>query len=283
MNELTKLIKPRDNNANKGTFGRALLICGSYTMAGAAIIAADACIKSGIGICDVACEDRVYPIVSTAVPEAVFTPLSFEFNSRDKQNLKASIKRAKCVVIGCGMGNTEYTDKILQTVLEFCEVPLIIDADGLNVLSKNIELLNQKKCEIIITPHPGEMGRLINKTPAEINEHRIETATEFSKKHQVVTLLKGHNTVISDTFGEYFINKSGNSGMATGGSGDCLSGIIAALICDGLSPYDAACVGAYIHGLAGDKSAKKYSKHSTSARTMLNELPNVFLEIENEQ
>lgn len=283
MNEIFNLIKKRDENVNKGTFGRALLICGSYGMAGAAIISADACIKSGVGICDIACEDRVYPIVSNAVPEAVCTPLSNSFNENDRKNLKNSIKKASCIVIGCGMGNSDYTNLILQTVLEFCKVPLIIDADGLNVLAKNINLLNDKRCEIIVTPHPGEMSRLINKPISEINENRIETATEFSKKYGVVTLLKGHNTVISNKFGEYVINNSGNSGMATGGSGDMLSGIIAALVCEGLLPFDATRAGAYIHGLSGDKSAEKYSKHSTSARTMLSELPNVFLKIENEQ
>ena len=283
MNEIFNLIKPRDENANKGTFGRALLVCGSYGMAGAAIIAADACIKSGVGICDIACEDSVYPIVSNAVPEAVCTPLSREFSSDDKKRLKNSIKRASCVVVGCGMGDSDYTSAVLQVVLEQSRVPIIIDADGLNVLAKNMELLKMKNAEIIVTPHPGEMSRLIGETTTKINQNRVETATEFSKKYGVVTLLKGHNTVISDKSGEYVINNSGNSGMATGGSGDMLSGIIAALVCDGLSPYDSARLGAYIHGLAGDKSAKKYSKHSTSARTMLAELSNVFLEIENEQ
>ncbi|MGN0174314.1 MAG: NAD(P)H-hydrate dehydratase [Acutalibacteraceae bacterium] len=280
MNEIFALFNKRDQNSNKGDFGRALLICGSYGMAGAAIIAADACIKSGIGICDIACQDTVYPIISSAVPEAVCTPLSKSFNTCDKNKLKASLKKASCVVIGCGMGNTEYTSKILQTVIEHCSVPLVIDADALNVLSADVDLLKCAKCKIIVTPHPGEMSRLIKKSIKEINENRIETAVEFSKKYSVVTLLKGHNTVISDTNGEYFINETGNAGMATGGSGDMLCGVIAAFLGEKLSPFDAARAGAYIHGLAGDLSAKKFSQRSTTPRTMISQLPEIFLEAE---
>ena len=278
--EIFSLFKKRDENANKGDFGRALLICGSYGMAGAAAIAAKAIIESGIGICDIACEDRVYPIISPQIPEAVCTPINKNFDENDKKALKKSLKQADVVVIGCGMGNTDYTDKILRCVFEHCRVPLIIDADALNVLSKDIDLLLSKKCEVIVTPHPGEMSRLIGKTITEINADRIETATAFSKKYDVVTLLKGKGTVISDRFGEYVINESGSVSMATGGSGDMLCGIIAAFLGEGFSCFDAARTGAYIHGLCGEVSAEKYSVRSTSASTMLKILPEVYRQIE---
>lgn len=278
--EIFSLFKKRDENANKGDFGRALLICGSYGMAGAAAIAAKAIIKSGIGICDIACEDRVYPIISPQIPEAVCTPINKSFDETDKKALKNSLNRADVVVIGCGMGNTDYTDRILRFILEYCTVPLIIDADALNVLSGDIDLLLSKKCEVIVTPHPGEMSRLIGKTITEINADRIETATAFSKKYDVVTLLKGKGTVISDKSGEYVVNESGSVAMATGGSGDMLCGIIAALLGEGFSCFDAARAGAYIHGLCGEDSAEKYSVRSTSASTMLRILPQIFKKIE---
>lgn len=278
--EIFSLFKKRDENANKGNFGRALLICGSYGMAGAAAICAKAAIKSGIGICDIACEERVYPIISAQVPEAVCTPLGKDFDETNRKNLKTAIKKADLVVIGCGMGNTDYTDKILRTVMEFCTVPLVIDADALNVMSADMSILENKKCEVIVTPHPGEMSRLLGKPTTEINENRVETAVQFSKKYSIVTLLKGRGTVIADKNGEYVINESGSVAMATGGSGDMLCGIIAGLLGEGFSPFDAARAATYIHGLSGEYSAEKYSVRSTSATTMLKVLPRIFGEIE---
>ncbi|MBQ5590611.1 MAG: NAD(P)H-hydrate dehydratase [Clostridia bacterium] len=278
--EIFSLFKKRDENANKGNFGRALLICGSYSLAGAAIIAGKAAIKSGIGICDIACEKSVYEIVSCAVPEAVCTPLSKEFTNEDKMLLKEKIKCADVIVIGCGMGNTDYTDKILRLVVSLSNVPIIIDADGLNVLSSDMSVLKEKKQKIIVTPHPAEMGRLVKKSAQEVNKDRVLSATSFSKEYDVVTLLKGRGTVISDENGEYVINESGSVGMATGGSGDMLCGIIAAFIGEGMSVFDATRAAAYIHGLAGEISAKEYSIRSTSATTMLEMLPKIYLQIE---
>lgn len=274
------LFKKRDENANKGDFGRALIISGSYKMAGAAVICAKACISSGIGICDIACEDRVYPIVSAQVPEAVCTPISADFTEDDKISLKNSLKKADVVVIGCGMGNTDYTDKILRLICENCRVPLIIDADALNVLSLDMSIIENMKCDVIVTPHPAEMGRLIKENTSHINDNRIETATEFSKKYNVVTLLKGKGTVISNIGGEYIINESGSVAMATGGSGDMLCGIIAAFIGEGFTTFDATFAGAYIHGLCGEYAAKKYSIRATCATKMLEMLPQIYLEIE---
>ena len=191
-----------------------------------------------------------------------------------------ALKKADVVVIGCGMGNTDYTDKILRFVIEKCEVPLIIDADALNVLSDDMTILDDKKCDVIVTPHPGEMARLIKSTASDINANRIAVATEFSKKYGVITLLKGKNTVISNANGEYFINESGTPAMATGGSGDMLCGIIAALIGDGFAPFDATKAGAFIHGLSGEKSEKEYSAHSTTPTTMIKMLSEIYKEIE---
>lgn len=278
--DLMKNFQKRDENANKGDFGRALLICGSYSMLGAAIIAGKACILSGVGICDIAMQKEIYTAVSLSVLEAVCTPLSKDFSKDDKKLLLQKIKKATSILIGCGMGKTDYTRKILAFCLEHASVPVIIDADAINVLAEDLSLLDLKKSEVIITPHPAEMGRLIGKNASQVNCERVLVATEFSKKYGVITLLKGHNTVISDTQGEYFINKTGNSGMATGGSGDMLSGIIAAFCAGGMAPFESAKTAAAVHGLSGDICAKEYSKISTNPSLMLKELPKVFLEIE---
>ena len=278
--EIFSMFNKRNEFSNKGDFGRALIIAGSYSMAGAAIICSKACISSGIGICDIASEDRVYPIVSSAIPEAVCTPISNSFCEQDKKALKKSLKCADVVVIGCGMGNTDYTDKILRFVVEKCEVPLIIDADALNVLAEDLSILDNKKCDIIITPHPGEMARLIKSTATEINANRIKIATDFSKNYDVITLLKGKNTVISNRNGEYFINESGTPAMATGGSGDMLCGIIAAFIGDGFTPFDATKAGAFIHGLSGNLSEKEFSARATTPSTMIKMLSKIYKEIE---
>ena len=278
--EIFSLFNKRRSEANKSDFGRALIIAGSYSMAGAAIICANACIKSGVGICDVACEDKVYPIVSGAVPEAVCTPISNEFTLQDKTALKNALNRADVVVIGCGMGNTDYTDKVLRFVVEKCEVPLIIDADALNVLSLDMSILDGKQCDVIVTPHPGEMARLIKTTPTDVNANRTEVATNFSKKYGVITVLKGKNTVISNEHGEYFVNETGTPAMATGGSGDMLCGVIAAFIGEGITPFDSAKAGVYIHGLSGNLSEEKFSARFTSPKTMIKMLSCIYKEIE---
>ena len=190
------------------------------------------------------------------------------------------MKKADVVVIGPGMGNTDYTDKILRLVIEHAEVPVIIDADALNVLSCDLKLLDDKKCDVIITPHPGEMSRLIGVSSVEINANRVKYATEFSKKYNVITLLKGKNTVISNQCGEYFINESGTPAMATGGSGDMLCGVISALVGEGFAPVNATRAGAFIHGLAGEYSAEKFSVRATTPITMIKMLSKVYKEIE---
>ncbi len=271
----------RDENSNKSDFGRALFVCGSYGMAGAAVLGALACIKSGVGICSVATDERIYPIVTSSVPEAVCLPISREFTVDDKLALKSEMKKADVIVLGCGLGTDDFAKNLVSCVAEHAHVPVIVDADALNIIAKDMSIFSLFKCDVIITPHPGEFSRLTGKTIPQIQSNRVAEATEFAQKHGVITLLKGKDTVISDQNGAYFINETGNSGMATGGSGDMLCGIIAAFVAQGMTALDATRVGAYIHGLSGDLSAQKYSKISTSATTMISCLPEIFLEIEN--
>lgn len=271
----------RDENANKGSFGRALLITGSYGMAGAAVICTNACVHSGVGIAHVVCPHSIYNIVSQSLPEAVFTPVNDVLTDDDKKAVITAIKKADCVVIGCGMGMNEYTLTLLDIALTHSKSPIIIDADGINVLSQNIELLQSASCPIILTPHPGEMSRLCGYSISDILSHGLSIMEQFVTKYNCTLVLKTHETTVMTANGDAFVNHTGNAGMATGGSGDMLCGIMAAFISQGLTPEKAATAAVHIHGLCGDLSAKKYSMIYTTPTTMQKALPIVFKELEN--
>lgn len=247
----------RPHNSHKGTFGTASLLCGSYGMAGAAILAAKASLRSGVGIAKCVCLKSIYPILTKAVPEAVCVPVSKGLFGGFSSfiNLEKILKNSNALLFGPGIGTYKNNLRVLKKLLKTSKIPLLIDADGINLLSGHIELLRTTKADIILTPHPKEMARLIGKTVRYVEENRIETAREFAKKFNCVLVLKGANTIIADKNGNITFNINGNPGMATGGSGDVLSGIIVSLLAQGYSPLDAAKMGVFLHSDAGDKAA----------------------------
>lgn len=269
----------RNEDTHKYDFGRALLIVGSEYMTGAAVFAAKGCISSGIGLCEVLTPAASHRIIASHVCEPIYTVINKNDLRNQYQKIKKSIKKADVIVIGCGCGANEYTDFLLNAVLENSKVPVIIDADGINCLARNIDLLKQKNCEVILTPHSGEMSRLTHLSSEYINCNREKVAVEFSKTYGVTVVLKGHNTVISYA-DDVYVNPTGNSGMATGGSGDLLCGIMAARIAHCYSLKDAINSSVYIHGMCGDISSKRYSMISTTPSTMLECLPEIYLSIE---
>lgn len=279
-NEMFRLLKKRKIDSNKGDFGRCVLICGSYSMAGAAAICAGACVHSGVGIAHVICPDSIYPIVSSAVPEAVFTPVDDDISKTDEQRIVDALDNADCVVFGCGVGISDYSEKMLRIIVENAKVPVIIDADGINLLARRIELISKIKAPIILTPHPGEMSRLCSASIADIQGDREAVARDFAMKNSLTLVLKGSGTVIASGCGDTFINRTGNPGMACAGSGDMLCGIMAALICQHLDVLDAACMAVHIHGMCGDLSAERYSQIFTTPSTMIEMLPDIFKQIE---
>lgn len=284
--EIFALFPKRQNETNKGDYGRALLLCGSYGMAGAAAIAAEACVLSGIGICEVLLPESIYSIVSSQIKEPIFTVLTSDENSlnvNDHKKLLASIEKANSIVIGCGIGVTKRTNKLLNIVVNNSNVPLIIDADGINCLHLNIEMLRGANCPIILTPHPGEMARLLNCSIDFIQQNRVNVAVEFAKQNNVYLVLKGNSTVIALPDGNYFVNSSGNPGMATGGSGDMLCGILASFCSAKMSVPEAIKAAVHIHGLCGDLTAKRLSQISTSPTNMLKHLPLIFLKAESKE
>lgn len=260
------LIPVRSADANKYSVGSLICICGSYGYAGAAILSLRAALRSGVGFVRCVLPESIYPIVSSAVPEAVFSVMT----DNEKGTLKAeSIKeilrlaaRADAMLIGCGMGCNDDTVKIVSAVLENCSVPVLLDADGINCVSKHINILRETECDIVVTPHEKEMERLCKTPASEIRKNREQCAGAFSDQYGVVTVLKGKDTVIASENSEVFVNPTGNSGLATLGSGDVLSGITASLMAQGAEARDAAVAGVYLHGLSADICRDKLTMYS---------------------
>ena len=270
----------RAPESNKGTYGKAVLICGSYGMAGAAVICAKACVYSGVGIANVICPKSVYPIIASQIPEAIFTPINEDITSDDLMTVIKAIKKASVVAIGCGMGQTNYTEKLLDCVITHSTAPIIIDADGINCLCHNIDLLLQAKSSVILTPHPGEMARLANCDIPYLLEHKLSIIEQFAGKYNCIITLKTHETAIMTSDAQAYINRTGNAGMACAGTGDMLCGMMASFIAQGLSVLQGAQAAVHIHGLCGDLSAKKYSMAYTTPTTMMKTLPAVLVELE---
>lgn len=278
-----KAVFNRPDDSNKGTLGSLLCICGSYGMAGAAIMAGKAALRCGIGLLKIAVPKSIYPVCATNILESVYYPLEETSNgvisSKNTDFLLEMCEKSSAVVIGCGLSVCDDTKNLVQSVITNCEKPLVIDADALNCICNKPEILKNLKAPAIITPHPGEIARLLHSTPKTVNSNRENTAIDFAKKFGVVTVLKGAGTIIASPDGEVYINHTGNSGMATGGSGDVLSGIIGSLLAQGASPINAAAAGVFLHGTIGDLAAEKLGKISMLPTDMIDMIPTAYLKL----
>lgn len=278
-----KAVFNRPDGSNKGTLGSLLCICGSYGMAGAAIMAGKAALRCGIGLLKIAVPKSIYPVCATNILESVYYPLEETSNgvisSKNTDFLLEMCEKSSAVVIGCGLSVCDDTKNLVQSVITNCEKPLVIDADALNCICNKPEILKNLKAPAIITPHPGEMARLLHSTPKTVNSNRENTAIDFAKKFGVVTVLKGAGTIIASPDGEVYINHTGNSGMATGGSGDVLSGIIGSLLAQGAAPINAAAAGVFLHGAIGDLAAEKLGKISMLPTDMIDMIPTAYLKL----
>lgn len=279
-NIVKKAVFNRPDDANKGTLGSLLCICGCYGMAGAAIMAGKAALRCGLGLLKTALPKSIYPIAAGAIFESVFFPLEETPDGKiSKSNidfLLCEAEKSSAVLIGCGLSVCDDTEKLVYSFIENCAKPLVLDADALNCVAKNTDILKKAKSPIIITPHPGEMARLVKSTPKAVNENRAEIAADFAKEYSVVTVLKGSGTIIASPDGKILINRTGNSGMATGGSGDVLAGMTGSLLAQGANAFDAASAAVYLHGLAGDLAAEKLGRISMLPTDLIDEIPQAF-------
>jgi NAD(P)H-hydrate epimerase len=275
--EIIKAIyKPRNRFAHKGHFGHAALIAGSTGMMGAAVLAARGCLRSGAGKLTCYIPKTGYEILQTTVPEAMCQIAGF----KDYIEITEGLSVFNAVGIGPGIGMHESHFQLLQSVIAQYKKPMLIDADALNILSGNKELISQLPPYSIITPHPKEFERLFEKTSHDFETLQLVQAK--AKEHKLVIVLKGHHTFIATPGGKGFFNNTGNAGMATAGSGDVLTGILTSLLAQGYGAVEAAILGVYIHGLAGDYAAKKYSREAMLAGDIADFLGEAFKKIEGE-
>ena len=271
LETIKKLLIPRKKYSHKGDYGNIVLVAGSKDFIGAAYISTMSSVKSGGGLVTLCCRDEIQGILSSKLTEAMTVSIKSE-------RFEQVLEKGDVIAFGPGMGNNEETFKILKDTLEKATCPILIDADGLNVLENNLSLLKKYKNKLVFTPHLGEMSRLANLSIKYIEQNRLEVAKKFAEKFNLVLVLKGYNTIITD--GETtIINPTGNSSMATGGMGDCLTGIIAAFIGQGYEPFVAAYLGVYIHGLCGDILSQEL--FSVNAESVINKIPFILKDIEN--
>ncbi|KGM95763.1 NAD(P)H-hydrate dehydratase [Clostridium botulinum] len=268
---IKNIIPIRVNYLHKGDFGRTSIVAGSVGFTGAAYIATQAAVRCGAGLVTLCCPEKIQDILSNKLVEAM--TISF----KDKGKLNYILKKSDSIAVGPGMGNNEGTLKILGDIIRYTNCPIVIDADAINVLKDNLQILKEKNNKIVLTPHVGEMSRITGIPVDTINKNRIDIARQFSKEYDIIVLLKGYNTIITDGI-TTMVNTTGNSAMASGGMGDCLTGIIAALMSQGFEAFEAAYVGAYIHGYSGDKLSK--NRFCVNATHILEELPFLLKELQ---
>ncbi len=284
-NEIIKIFPKRNPVSNKGDYGHVLSICGSKCMAGAAVLASQGAVRGGAGLVTAAFPECAYPAISSKITSPLLLPLESNeegtFSSSCINKVVNAMEKATAIVIGCGLGVNKDTASILAEVIKNAKVPIIIDADGINIISRNINVLKAAKVPIILTPHPGEMSRLTGMSVKQIQSDRIQTAVDFANEYNVTVVLKGANTVVAAPGDKrVFVNTTGNAGMSKGGSGDLLAGITGAFIAQGIDVLDAAKMAVYFHGLAGDIAAEKYSMTAMSPTDTANCLPFALSTIE---
>lgn len=271
----------RDKYSHKGTFGTLAVICGSRRMPGACVMAASAALKCGVGKINIFLPRSIYNVVATQFNEPIYTLLN---ETKDGtlshlciDSLLEELVNSTACVVGCGLSNNEDIKEIILSILKNYNKPLLLDADGINAISDNINVLKATKSKVILTPHPKELARILKSDVNYVNNNRESIAKNFAIENNVILVLKGANTLVAKEDGKIFINTTGNPGMARAGMGDVLSGMIGSFLASGMSPLNAALSGVFLHGLAGDVCAKKFSEISMSTKNLINELPSIFL------
>lgn len=264
-------IEQRKDDSHKGNFGKLLMLCGSSTMTGAGYFAAMGALRTGIGLLYYACPKSIMTLMQTKLNEPLFLPYEDgDFSSFIHATHTLDIYSA--ILFGSGSGQSELSEKIHDYLLTKAKQVCIFDADAISILSRKLFLLKEKTCPLVLTPHPAEMARLIQRDTAYVQANRLEVAQEFSQKYQCYIILKGARTVIALPDGEVYINTSGNPGMGCGGSGDVLAGMVASLAGQGYPLAKALCSAVYSHGYAGDKCKEKWGERAMLPSDIINEI-----------
>lgn len=267
----------RKRDVHKNSFGHVFVLAGSKEMLGAAALCSLAAMRSGAGLVTLGIPQSLNSVAQKKISNVVMT-LALEETREQTLSLKAFSKIqsqfTKCdsIAIGPGLSQHPSTQKLILKVIQTSPVPVVIDADALNALCEHLQVLVQSKTDLILTPHPGEMMRLLNRHKPIETQDRKAVVEQFVRKYPVTLLLKGHHTLVAQKGRTTYINKTGNAGMATAGSGDVLTGMIAAFVAQGMDSFEATRFGAYLHGLAGDLAAKNGSQTSMIASDLIDSI-----------
>jgi len=281
--KMKSLVVKHSENSHKLSFGHAFILAGSTGYTGAAVMASQAALRAGCGMVTLGCPGSLHDIFAVKLTEVIIKPLcETEVHTLHEDCIDSvleTMEKRKCnvMVIGPGIGIHASTTKLVAGLIRKSPYPVVIDADALNAVAQiNPEIFLEKKSEIVITPHPGEFGRLTNVSPSEIQSDRFGYAKQFAKKYGVITVLKGKNTVICSPDGDTYVNITGNSILATAGTGDVLAGMIGSFIAQGIKPLDAACKAVYFHGIMGDIAIRKFGKRGLIASDLIYILPRLI-------
>ncbi len=280
VSEIRKKWPPRKAAAHKGDFGRVFILAGSEGYTGAAHLAAAACIRSGAGLVTLGVPRAVYPVMARREAEVMVRPFpSTKKGSFAYSALKSALTFARAqdvLAAGPGLSQHPETQRFVRAFLKKSTGPVVVDADGLNALAGQTSALKSLRGRAILTPHPGEFARLFGgKVPAD-TAGRVRRARQAAERYRLFVVLKGNQTVVAAPRGEIYVNRTGNPGMASGGTGDVLTGMMAAILGQGFDLWDAACFGVYLHGLAGDLAARELGQLSVTASALLDFLPAAF-------
>ena len=276
-------IPAREADTHKGDYGHTLVLAGSVGMTGAAYLCAQAALLSGSGLVTLGIPESLNAILEVKLTEVMTRPLpetgELSLSLRALDEILELSKKVSAVAIGPGLSLNVDTASLVKKLIELLDKPIVLDADGLNDLAGDVEVLKRKKADIVITPHPGEFARLLESSPAEIQKNREEQAKNFSSEYGLVVVLKGHRTVVAGPHNQLYVNDTGNPGMASGGAGDVLTGMIAGFLGQGDFPFEASKKGVYLHGLAGDLAKAEKGEACLIATDILKKLPEAFLQL----
>ena len=271
---LRKACPPRRQDTHKGDYGRVLLLSGAEGYTGAPVLAARAALRTGAGLIFTGVPRAVYPIVAGKLTAPMVFPLPDCGGKLSLEALPAILERLKTAdacLLGPGLGRSADLDQLIPKIIEACRCPLVLDADGINAVAGHIDVVRGAACPVILTPHEGEFRRLYPDAPAD----RLAGAMALAEKTGAVVLRKGHETIVTDGK-RVFVNRTGNAGMATGGSGDVLAGILTALLGQGVPPLLAAAAGAWLHGRAGDLAADRLGQYALAPGDLLEAIPRLL-------
>ncbi len=286
LNSAKKLLPERQADGNKGTFGKVLIIAGSKNMVGCCTLACKGALRSGAGLVKIIFPDVLYPALTSNLSEPLFHPVETDNHGFISHLAVADVleeaSKADAVLLGCGIGCGYAQSLIVTSLIELCDKPLILDADALNNLAPCVNILHKRKGEILLTPHPGEMSRLMGCSISDIEADRQGSLHKFTEKYNVNVLLKGHRTLIENRAGDrLFVNETGNTGLSKGGSGDLLSGIITGLVPAFKGDlFKAGILGAFIHGKTSEVLKTEMSEYSILPTDCADVLGKVFKLIE---